>query len=68
MNALYNSRGISTPYLNEGNLTVKAKEDILSIVEMQFVDAEQSKWERVSINDQGNGVTMSRYRFQVHSH
>ena len=64
VNALYDSRGISTPYLNEGNLTVKAKEDILSIAEMQFVDAEQSKWERVSINHQGNGVTMSRYRFQ----
>ena len=31
---------------------------------MKFVDAEQSKWERVSINDWGNDTTMSRYRFQ----
>ncbi|WP_206749629.1 hypothetical protein [Synechococcus sp. N19] len=64
VNALYAKTSISTPYLSEGDLTKKAKEDILSIAEMKFVDAEQSKWERVSINDWGNDTTMSRYRFQ----
>ena len=61
---MYDTNSISSPYLSDGSLTLQAKEDILSIAEIQFVDAEQSKWERISINDKGNGVRMSRYRFQ----
>ncbi len=61
----YYPESINTAYLNDGPITTKAKEDILSIADLNFASTEERRFEPIApAIDISEGWRRSTYRFE----
>ena len=63
--AEYYPDDIKTPYFFDGPITKMAKNDVLSIADLNFASTEERRFERLSnLNVEADGYRRSKYRFE----
>ena len=63
--AEYYPDDIKTPYFFDGPITKMAKNDVLSIADLNFASTEERRFERLSnLNVEADGYLRSKYRFE----
>ena len=64
IDAKYYPDDIKTPYLSDGEITKDAKNDVLSIADLNFASTEERRFEILKINVDEDGFRRSKYRFE----
>ena len=64
IDAQYYPEDIKTPYLSDGEITKAAKNDVLSIADLNFASTEERRFEILKINEDEDGYRRSKYRFE----
>ena len=65
ISAQYYPESIRTPYLTDGEIIKKAKNDILSIADLNFASTEERRFEKIAeLNIEEDGYRRSKYRFE----